>query len=114
MDEALKRIPRERLANQMRLHKEANFTMIRNWVGQSTSEDFYDLCDRNGLMVWDEFFEAHRADGPLPNDLELYLANVREKVLAVSQPPLHRHLVRPQRSGARAAGAGGGHQADHE
>ena len=87
MDEAMKRSPRERLETQIRLHKEANYTMIRNWVGQSTSEDFYDLCDRYGIMVWDEFFQANRSDGPNPNDLDLYLANVREKVLRYRNHP---------------------------
>jgi hypothetical protein len=61
--------------------------MIRNWVGQSTSEDFYDLCDRNGIMVWDEFFEANRTDGPAATDAGLYLANVREKVLRFRNHP---------------------------
>jgi beta-mannosidase len=87
MDEAMKRIPRERLENQIRLQQEANYTMIRNWVGQSTSEDFYDLCDRHGIMVWDEFFQANRSDGPNPNDVDLYLANVREKVLRYRNHP---------------------------
>ena len=87
MDEAMKRIPRERLEAQIRFHKEANYTMIRNWVGQSTSEDFYDLCDRYGIMVWDEFFQANRSDGPNPNDVDLYLANVREKVLRYRNHP---------------------------
>jgi len=81
MDEGMKRIPRERLEAQLRFHKEAHYVMIRNWVGQSTSEDFYDLCDRYGIMVWDEFFEANRTDGPAATDVDLYLANVREKVL---------------------------------
>ncbi len=40
MDEAMKRIPRGRLEAQIRMHQLANYTMIRNWVGQSTSEDF--------------------------------------------------------------------------
>jgi protoporphyrinogen oxidase len=52
MDEAMKRIPRQRLEAQIRFHKEANYTMIRNWVGQSTSEDFYDL---------EHFIGAHEA-----------------------------------------------------
>jgi hypothetical protein len=86
-DEALKRIPRERLETQLRFHKEANYDMIRNWVGQSTSDDFYDLCDRYGIMVWDEFFEANRSDGPAANDVDLYLANVREKVLRYRNHP---------------------------
>jgi beta-mannosidase len=87
MDEAMKREPRERMETQIRLHKEANYTMIRNWVGQSTSEDFYDLCDRYGIMVWDEFFQANASDGPNPNDVGLYLANVREKVLRFRNHP---------------------------
>ena len=56
LDEAMKRNPRERLEAQIRLHQLANMNMIRNWVGQSTSEDFYELCDQYGMLVWDEFF----------------------------------------------------------
>ena len=55
--------------------------MIRNWVGQSTSADFYDVCDKYGILLWDEFFEPHPGDGPIPEDVGLYLANVRDKIL---------------------------------
>jgi Beta-galactosidase/beta-glucuronidase len=84
MDEALKRIPRERLEAQVRLHKEANFNMIRNWGGQSTSDDLYDLCDKYGIMLWDEFFQFNQAD---PIDLDLFLSNVRDKVLRYRNHP---------------------------
>ncbi|MFP5203977.1 MAG: glycoside hydrolase family 2 protein, partial [Acidobacteriota bacterium] len=57
LDEAMKRIPRARLETDLRLHRLANLNMIRNWVGQSTSQDFYELCDQYGIMVWDEFFQ---------------------------------------------------------
>ncbi len=104
MDEAMKRIPRERLEAQIRYHQLANYTMIRNWVGQSTSEDFYDLCDKYGIMIWDEMFQANQSDGPqvggVPgnNDtaevkawrqetIEMYLANVREKVVRYRSHP---------------------------
>ena len=87
MDEAMKRVPRSRLEAQIRMHKEANFNMIRNWVGQSTSEDFYDLCDKNGIMVWDEFFQPNKSDGPNVGDVDMYLANVREKVLRFRTHP---------------------------
>ena len=87
IDEALKRIPRERLEAQVRMHQMANYTMIRNWVGQSTSEELCDLCDRYGILLWDEFFEPHPADGPIPQDVELYLANVRDKILRFRSHP---------------------------
>jgi hypothetical protein len=87
MDEAMKRIPRKRLEAMIRMHQQANYTMIRNWVGQSTSEDFYGLCDQYGLLVWDEFFQPCPLDGPNPLDTELYLANVKEKVLRFRSHP---------------------------
>ena len=87
MDEAMKRGGRPRLDAQIRLHQLANFNMIRNWVGQSTSEDFYDLCDQYGLLLWDEFFQPNPSDGPNPLDAVLYLANVREKVLRFRNHP---------------------------
>jgi beta-mannosidase len=87
MDEVLKRIPRRRLEAQIRLHKLANYTILRNWVGQSTSEDLYDLCDRYGIMVWDEFFQANPANGLNPLDAPLYLSNVRDKTLRFRNHP---------------------------
>ena len=87
MDEAMKRIPAARLDAEVRMHKQANYTMIRNWVGQSTSEDFYTACDKYGILLWDEFFQPNPADGPNPDDDALYLANVREKILRFRSHP---------------------------
>jgi hypothetical protein len=87
LDEAMKRNPRERLEAQIRLHQIANLNMIRNWVGQSTSEDFYELCDKYGLLVWDEFFQPNPADGPDPDDFDTYMANVQEKILRFRNHP---------------------------
>jgi len=87
LDEAMKRIPRERLDAQIRMHQLANMNMIRNWVGQSTSEDFYELCDKYGILVWDEFFQPNPNDGPDPTDIETYIANVRDKVLHFRNHP---------------------------
>jgi hypothetical protein len=87
MDEAMKRIPRARLEAEIRMHQQANYTIIRNWVGQSTGEDFYELCDKYGIMIWDEFFQPNPSDGPNPTDLPLYMANVREKILRFRSHP---------------------------
>ena len=87
LDEGLKRIPRERLAAEIRLHQLANVNLIRNWVGQSTGEDFYELCDEYGILIWDEFFQPNPNDGPDPTDLDTYIANVRDKILRYRNHP---------------------------
>lgn len=87
LDEAMKRIPRQRLDVQIKLHKLANLNLIRNWVGQSTGEDFYELCDKYGILVWDEFFQPNPSDGPNPTDIDTYIANVRDKVLHFRNHP---------------------------
>ncbi|HEV2329479.1 MAG TPA: glycoside hydrolase family 2 [Verrucomicrobiae bacterium] len=87
MDEAMKRISHAKLDTMIHLHQQANYDIIRNWVGQSTSEDFYEACDKYGILVWDEFFQPNPADGPNPDDANLYWANVREKILRFRQHP---------------------------
>ena len=87
LDEGLKRIPWDRMEAEIRYHKLANLNLIRNWVGQSTSEQFYELCDKYGIMVWDEFFQPNPGDGPNPTDVDTYIANVRDKVLRFRNHP---------------------------
>jgi hypothetical protein len=87
LDEAMKRIPRERLEAEVRMHQIANLNMIRNWVGQSTSEDLYELCDKYGILLWDEFFQPNPADGPDPTDIPTYMANVQDKILRFRNHP---------------------------
>ena len=87
LDEGLKRIPRERLEAQIHMHQLANLNLIRNWVGQSTNEDFYELCDKYGILLWDEFFQPNPSDGPDPDDLDTYIANVRDKILRFRNHP---------------------------
>lgn len=87
LDEALKRIPRARLDAEIRMHALANMNLIRNWVGQSTGEDFYELCDKYGILIWDEFFQPNPSDGPNPDDFAIYMANVRDKILRYRNHP---------------------------
>ncbi len=70
-----------------RYHRDMNFTMIRNWVGQIGDEAFYEACDRNGIVVWQDFWLANPADGPDPDDNEMFLRNVRDTVLRIRNHP---------------------------
>ena len=87
MDEAMKRISYNRLDAQFHMHALAHMNMIRNWVGQSTSPDFYDLADKYGILLWDEFFQPNPGDGPNVTDIPTYLANVTDKVLRYRNHP---------------------------
>ncbi len=67
----------------VRYHREMNFTMIRNWVGQIGDEAFYEACDRHGVMVWQDFWLANPWDGPVPDDDAMFLANARDLLLRI-------------------------------
>ena len=67
----------------IRYHREMNFTMIRNWVGQIGDEALYEACDRHGVMVWHDFWLANPWDGPEPDDDDLFLRNVRDFILRI-------------------------------
>lgn len=59
----------------VKYHRDMNFNMIRNWVGQTGDEEFYDACDKYGIMVWQDFWLANPADGPDPNDNRMFMRN---------------------------------------
>ncbi len=67
----------------VRYHREMNFTMIRDWVGQIGDEAFYEACDRHGVVVWQDFWLANPWDGPIPDDNALFLANARDYVARI-------------------------------
>jgi len=68
-------------------HRDMNFTMIRNWVGQVGEDEFYEACDRHGVMVWQDFWLANPWDGPDPDDNAMFLRNVRDTVLRLRNHP---------------------------
>ena len=67
----------------VRYHREMNFNMIRNWVGQVPDDAFYEACDRHGIVVWQDFWLANPWDGPIPDDNALFLANSRDTVARI-------------------------------
>ncbi len=80
MDDAMKNVSREHLEPYFRLHKEANFTMIRNWTGENTEEVFYELADEYGLLVWNDFWLSQDFQVIDVFDTRLFLNNARDVV----------------------------------
>lgn len=68
-------------------HADMNYTMIRDWVGQTGDEEFYEACDRHGIMVWQDFWLANPADGPNPDDDAMFMANAEDYVRKVRHHP---------------------------
>ncbi len=71
----------------VRYHKDMNFTIIRNWVGQTGDDEFYEACDRYGIMIWQDFWLANPVDGPNPDDNDLFMNNVEDMVLRIRNHP---------------------------
>nr|MCU0395437.1 hypothetical protein [Chitinophagaceae bacterium] len=73
-------LPRLQYADYERIikqAKEANMNMLRIWGGGVYEhEAFYELCDKYGIMVWQDFMFA----GAMVPDDEAFFANVREEV----------------------------------
>ncbi len=68
-----------------KLHRDMNFNMIRNWIGSTTDEEFYDACDKYGLMVWDDFWLNSHPN--LPEDVNAFNANAIEKIKRLRNHP---------------------------
>jgi hypothetical protein len=67
----------------LRYHRDEHFNMIRNWVGQTGDDAFYDAADRNGIVIWQDFWLANPWDGPDPDDNNLFLANAKDYLLRI-------------------------------
>lgn len=80
MDDAMKRVSRERLLPYFRLQKEANMNIIRNWMGTNTEEEFYELADEHGMMVMNDFWQSTQNFQIEPEDPQLFLANARDVI----------------------------------
>ncbi|WP_307795557.1 discoidin domain-containing protein [Actinacidiphila acididurans] len=78
-DELLRRVLGTRTADTVALHRDQNFTMIRNWTGCSNREEFFAACDENGLLVWNDFWDGWSMDPP---DHPTYLALARDTIRA--------------------------------
>ncbi|RYJ25338.1 beta-mannosidase [Streptomyces sp. L-9-10] len=77
-DELLRRMSAEPMDTAVRMHRDMNFTMIRNWLGSSNREEFFASCDEYGLLVWNDFPNAWAMDPP---DQEAFNSVARDTVL---------------------------------
>ncbi len=71
----------------VRLHRGENFTMIRNWVGQTGDDGFYKACDKYGIMIWQDFWLANPADGPDPDDNRMFMDNAVDFIKRIRHHP---------------------------
>ncbi|PCD02830.1 glycoside hydrolase family 2 [Sphingomonas spermidinifaciens] len=87
MDDAMKRVSYDWLKPFFRLQKEANMNIIRNWMGNNSEEEFYDLADENGMMVMNDFWQSTQNFQVEPQDPQLFLANARDTIARYRNHP---------------------------
>jgi beta-galactosidase/beta-glucuronidase len=68
-------------------HADMNFNMIRNWVGQTADDEFFEACDRHGIMIWQDFCLANPADGPDPANPKMFIDNARDLIKRIRNHP---------------------------
>jgi len=82
------RVTRERYQQRIRDMLEVNINGIRVWGGGIyESEDFYNFCDEEGIVVWQDFLFACAAYPETPEMFEEVAAEVDENVRRLSAHP---------------------------
>jgi beta-mannosidase len=83
------RIDRARYETLVDRALEANFTMLRVWGGGLyESDDFYELCDERGLLVWQELiFACSRYPGDDPGFVDDVRAEAVHQVRRLASHP---------------------------
>ena len=82
------RVTRERYHQRIKDMLEVNINGIRVWGGGLyESDDFYDLCDREGIVVWQDFLFACAAYPEIPEMFEEVEAEVDENVRRLAGHP---------------------------
>ncbi|QBI55547.1 glycoside hydrolase family 2 protein [Streptomonospora litoralis] len=87
-DHFLTRITRDRLVRRVDQALGAHMNMLRVWGGGIyETDDFYDVCDERGVLVWQDFAlacAAYPEEEPLAAEFE---AEARENVARLSSHP---------------------------
>lgn len=70
-------VTEEKYEKLIKLAKDGNFNLLRVWGGGTYEKDaFYDICDREGIMVWQDFMLAC---GDIPEDRPEWVENMLEE-----------------------------------
>ncbi|NUT50017.1 MAG: glycoside hydrolase family 2 protein [Saccharothrix sp.] len=87
-DHFLTRVTRDRLTRRVDQAVAANMNMLRIWGGGIyETDDFYDVCDERGVLVWQDFLfacAAYAEESPLWEEVE---AEARENVARLTSHP---------------------------
>lgn len=97
------RLSRERYDAEVRLHRDMNLNLIRVWGGGITERpEFYEACDRYGLLVFQDFWMSGDCNGKwldpkkkdnqwtrrkYPDDHKLFLQSVADQVKMLRNHP---------------------------
>jgi mannosylglycoprotein endo-beta-mannosidase len=101
--DAMLRFSPERYDAEVRFHRDMNLNLIRIWGGSITERpEFYDACDRYGLLVFQDFWMSGDCNGkwldPMkkedqwtrrtyPDDHALFLSSVADQVKMLRNHP---------------------------
>ncbi|MEU6709800.1 glycoside hydrolase family 2 protein [Streptomyces wuyuanensis] len=88
--DALLRLSAQNYDDQVRLHQQANLNLIRVWGGSiSERPEFYQACDKYGVLVWQEFWITADCNtgSDNPADPQLFLDSARDTVRMLRNHP---------------------------
>lgn len=85
MSEYMLRCHGKEYETKIRLHRDLNYNMIRLWTGCVTDDEFYDYCDEQGIMVWNDFWLYVAYNDVAEPDA--FIRNARDKVRRLRNHP---------------------------
>lgn len=92
-------VTKEQYETYIRLLKYANINLVRVWGGGIIEKEiFYDLCDRHGIMVWQEFIQSSSGIDNSPSEDEKFL-DILSKTAVCAVKRIRNHVCRVVWSG---------------
>ncbi|SKA85437.1 beta-mannosidase [Clostridium sp. USBA 49] len=82
MDHMYGCVKREDYDKALKAMKEANINLVRVWGGGIIEKEaFYELCDKYGIMVWQEFIQSSSGLDNVPSKRPKFLKLLRETAI---------------------------------